>query len=417
MTGTAIDSETVPARDSIGGVKWAYVLMGVADATLLPFLPLYLFQRGFSAPLIGIVLAGVALGSLLAGLGWAYLADRAFRAERMLVGASAAAAAVALLLLLPAGVALVVTVTVALGVARSPFTLLDPITLQRLMAARRTAYARIRLRMSAGWAVSAILSGAVFQAAGLRLMPLLYAPLVSVFGLWVRFAIKPVARAPRPLPGAPRLARLPLALIGFLACCLLLGASSAAAQNFVTLRIDFLGGGALLIGAAAAFQAMTEIPTMAYTHVLTRRLGHRVLFVIGCAIYVVVFFSWAFVSDALAVALMKLAAGVGFALTYVATVLIADELTPSHLRATGQLLGKAAMFGVAPVVGTIGGGLIYGTYGSRAMFLASAAVAGAAGLAAWIAIPARGPRSMRAADVGVGESVAIGTSAAPVLRS
>ena len=340
------------------------------------------------------VLAAASAGALVGGLGWAYLADHTFRPEHIVVFATAAAAVAALLLALPAGVAAVGALTVVLALARSPFTLLDPIALQRLMAARRTAYARIRLRMSAGFAASAVASGAVFQVAGLRLMPLLYAPLVALFGLWARHALNPVAGTSPVQPdlastGAARLPRLPVAMVGFLAACLLLGASSAAAQNFVTLRINVLGGGPLLIGAAAAFQAFTEIPTMAYTHVLTRRLSHKVLFAIGCGIYLVVFLAWAFVSDAVVVALMKLVIGVGFALTYVAAVMIAEDMSPAHLRATGQALVKAAMFGLAPVAGTLGGGLVYGAFGPRSMFLAASAIAGVAGIVAVLSVPAR----------------------------
>ena len=103
---------------AIGGLNWSYVLMGVADATLLPFLPLYLFQRGLSAPQIGLVLAVAASASLVGGLGWAYLADHTFRPERIVVGASAAAAAVTLLFVLPASVAILAAVTVALAIAR-----------------------------------------------------------------------------------------------------------------------------------------------------------------------------------------------------------------------------------------------------------------------------------------------------------
>jgi PPP family 3-phenylpropionic acid transporter len=395
-----------PEDRAIGGLKWTYVLVGVADATLLPFLPLYLFQRGLTATLIGAVLAAAGLVALLAGLGWAYLADHTWRPERIVVFSSAAAAVVTLLLLLPAGVTVLAVVTVALALARAPFTLLDPITLQRLKTARRTTYARIRLRSSAGWTASAVVSGAVFQVLGLRLMPLLYAPLVAVLGLWARHAIKPVTLT-EGVPGvaastgAPRLPRLPLALVGLLASCLLLGVSSAAAQNFVVLRINVLGGGALLIGAAAALQALTEIPTMAYTHVLTRRLSHRVLYAIGCGTYLAVFLAWAFISDAVAVAALKLVLGVGFALTYVGAVVIADELSPAHLRATGQALVKAAMFGLAPVIGSLGGGLIYGTFGARPMFLATTAIAGAAGLVALVAVPARSLRSPSSESPGV----------------
>jgi len=383
----------------IRGLNWAYVLMGVADGTLLPFIPLFLLQRGLSAQLIGAVLAAAALASLVAGLSWAYLADRRLRPERILVVASVAAALAALLLALTNGAIALAAVIVVLWLARAPFMLLDPITLRRLRKAPRTDYARIRLRMSAGWAGSVTASGALFQVISLRLIPFLYAPLTLVFGIWVWRSLKPaplmqrVAMSSPPAVTPRRLPRVPLALVGFLASTFLLGASLAATQNFLTLRISFLGGGALIVGAAAAFQALTEIPTMGYTHVLTRHLSHRGLFAIGCAIYVVVFIAWAFVSDAFIAALLKLAVGVAFALTYVASVMIADELTPAHLRATGQAVMKSVFFGLAPVVGSFGGGLIYGTIGPRAMFLASTVVAAAAGFIVVVAVPARRPKN------------------------
>jgi PPP family 3-phenylpropionic acid transporter len=275
--------------------------------------------------------------------------------------------------------------------------LLDPIALRRLRTSRRTDYARIRLRMSAGWAASVTATGAVYQVISLRLMPFVYAPLTALFGLWVWRNLKPAPGAEsaeaQPAPPAKRVTRLPLTLVGFLFSSFLLGTSLAATQNFLTLRISFLGGGAFLIGAAAAFQALTEIPTMGYTHVLTRYLGSRTLFALGCAIYMVLFIAWAFISDAFTAAALKLGVGVAFALTYVASVMLADELSPARLRATGQALVKSITFGLAPVAGSFGGGLIYGSLGPRAMFLISTAVVAAAGVVAVVAVPSRAKRS------------------------
>lgn len=378
-------------------LNWSYVLIGVADATLLPFVPLFLLQRGMSAPLIGAVLAAAALASLVSALNWAYLADRRLRPERIVVVASVAAALAALLLALTSGAAVLTAVIVVLWLARAPFMLLDPIALRRLRRGRRTDYARIRLRMSAGWAASVTVTGGVYQLIGLRLVPFVYAPLTALFGLWVWRNLKPAPAVepvePQPAMPTRQVTRLPLALVGFLFSSFLLGASLAATQNFLTLRISFLGGGAFLIGAAAACQALTEIPTMGYTHVLTRHLSHRTLFALGCAIYMVIFIAWAFVSDAFAAAALKLGVGVAFALTYVASVVLADELSPARLRATGQALVKSITFGLAPVAGAFGGGLIYGTLGPRAMFLISTAVVAAAGVIAVVAVPARAKRS------------------------
>jgi MFS family permease len=373
--------------------------MGAAESTVLPFIVLYLFERGFDAAAIGVVLAAAALASLVTSPVWAYVADRALGAERTVVVAAATAAAAGLVLATANGKLAVATATVILWVARSPFTsLLDANALQRLGGAGRSGYARIRLWMSAGYAVVAVVSGSVFQASSLLLLPYMYSALVLLSGAWVWFALKPSTRVATerpasPLTGSLSIPRVPVALIGFLVSTLLVGTAFAATANFVTLRINVLGGGALLIGAAAAFQALTEIPTMAYTPVLTRYLSHRVLYVTGCAIYVAVFVAWAFVSDALATALIRLVIGVGFALAYVASVQIADDLAPAHLRATAQALVKAVGFGLAPIVGALGGGLIYGEIGSRAMFLVAAVITVVAGVVALVALPARPRRA------------------------
>jgi predicted MFS family arabinose efflux permease len=72
-------------------------------------------------------------------------------------------------------------------------------------------------------------------------------------------------------------------------------------------------------------------------------------------------------------------------------VMITDELSPVHLRATGQALVKSVLFGLAPIAGAFGGGLVYGAFGSRTMFLASTVGAAAAAVIAILSVPARAP--------------------------
>jgi PPP family 3-phenylpropionic acid transporter len=376
----------------IRGIRWAFVLVGVADGTLLPYIPIYLLQHGLGAASIGAVLAGMAVVWLFTGLLCGYLADHRVSPERILLAGTSATAALALTLSLTRDGATLALLILALTFVRSPLTLLDAIALRRLRTMSRTGYARIRLRMSAGWAISAIASGLAYQAFGLNLIPFVYAPLTAAAAVWIWRAVRPEAPATSLETAAPvgtsvRLGGIPLAMIAFLAAVLFLGVSLAATQNFVTLQISVLGGGAFLVAAAAAFQALTEIPTMGYTHVLTRYLSHRVLFALGCAIYLAVFIAWALASNPLVVALLKLVVGVAFALTYVASVTIANELSPSRLRATGQALIKSTMFGLAPIVGALGGGIVYGTLGPRVMFLASTVVVAAAGGIALIVVP------------------------------
>jgi MFS transporter, PPP family, 3-phenylpropionic acid transporter len=384
-----------PQPGSTRDLNLTYVLVGATDATILPFIPLFLFERGFDASMIGVVLAAAALASFVAGPAWAYLADRSLGSERTVVIAGTLAAILALSLAAVNSTFAIGAVTVGLWVVRAPvMSLFDAITLQRLGVDGRSGYARVRLWMSAGWAVSVVVAGGLYQVAGLRLIPLVYAPMGLLLALWVWRVLAQGAASVRieaasPLPRRLRLGSMPVALVGFLVSALLLFSAFAATNNFVTLRINVLGGGALLIGAAAAFQALTEIPTMAYTHVLMRFMSHRILWVAGVGVCVVVFGAWAFITDPLATALLKLVLGVGFALTYVASVLIADDVAPPGLRATAQSLVKAVSGGLAPTLGALGGGFVYGVIGPSAMFVTAAAVAAGAGVVALIALPGR----------------------------
>ncbi|MGZ8695075.1 MAG: MFS transporter, partial [Gaiellaceae bacterium] len=94
------------------------------------------------------------------------------------------------------------------------------------------------------------------------------------------------------------------------------------------------------------------------------------------------FAAWAFLDEPVAIALVKLLAGVGFALAYVGSVLIVDDLVPEALRGTGQGLARAVCFGLAPILGSLVGGVVYDVGGPAALFLGCGCAAAAAGAGA-----------------------------------
>src|ERR1051325_7693379 len=91
---------TEQSRDlerSIRGLNWTYALMGAADGTLLPYIPLYLADRRMDVLSIGILLAVGAASWFVSGLAWAYFADRTGRPEIAIIAGSGAAAIAVLL--------------------------------------------------------------------------------------------------------------------------------------------------------------------------------------------------------------------------------------------------------------------------------------------------------------------------------
>jgi PPP family 3-phenylpropionic acid transporter len=363
-------------------VQVLFTLVGVAEAAILPFLPVVLKDRGLSAAEIGVVLAIAAAAGFISTPLWGHVGDGRLGAERTLVVASTVAAAAALFLVLAHSFLALTVVVVLVTAARSAgASLSDAIALEHL-GDDRAQYGKVRLWLSLGWAISACLWGFVLQVGSLDWMPWAYAACgllvaVSAYTLGGRRTVHEASEV-----GARR--AMLLALAPFLCSLLLLFAAFNATFSFVSLRIRELGGGLFVVGAATALQAIAEAPVMRVTPRLNRVLGHRPLYVIGSLFFVVSFAAWAYLDDPLAIALVKLVAGVGFALVYVGSVLLVDDLVPPALRGTGQGLAKAVSFGLSPILGSLAGGALYDYAGPRALFLACAGAALVAGTSVFV---------------------------------
>jgi MFS family permease len=363
-------------------VQVLFTLVGVAEAAILPFLPIVLDDHGLSAAEIGVVLAIAALAGFVASPLWGHAADGPLGAERALVVASVAAAvAVVPLVLAHSFVALTVVVVLVTSARSAMASLTDAIALEHL-GDDRAQYGRVRLWLSVGWAISACVWGIVLQTGSLTWLPWIYAACVLAVAVAARSVVGVRTVHEPSLAGARR--AMVVALAPFLLSLLLLFAAFNATFSFVSLRIRELGGGLFVVGAATALQAIAEAPVMRITPRLNRVLGHRALYVVGSLFFIVSFAAWAFLSDPLAIALVKLVAGVGFALVYVGSVLLVDDLVPPALRGTGQGLAKAVSFGLSPILGSLAGGAIYDYAGPRALFLTCAAAGLVAGASVFV---------------------------------
>jgi MFS transporter, PPP family, 3-phenylpropionic acid transporter len=370
------------------------MLFGVAEAALLPFFALLLSDRGMAPDAIGVVLALTALAGFASSPLWGYAADRRLGPERAIATSSTATCAAAVLHAAERDDVLFVLAALLVYACRAPVTSLgDALALNRLGRSGRGRYGTVRVWMSAGFAVAAAGWGLLFEFESLDLAPAVYASAIALVALWSALWLGGGAA---PLPGLDvaevgtygRAALSPRFLV-FLASLLLVSAAFVASWNFLALRIVGIGGSALLVGAAAALQAAAEIPLMAWSSRITRRLSHRAVFACGCTLYAVVFAAWALIVDPLGAAAVNVAAGFGFAFYSIGSVLVVDDVVPRRLRATGQSLAKAMATGLAPIVGGLGGGLVYDRVGPRSMFLLAAAVAAAGGAIGWLAVPAQ----------------------------
>ncbi len=384
-----------PSRRQDTGLRGAYALLGLVMSAFIPFLTLLLRDRGFSPDEIGLVLAVLSVSGVAAAPFWSHTADTRLGSVQTLQLACAAASVFALgLIVTGSNLVAVAAVCVLLGAAQSPQTALtDALVLSRLGPERVNEYGTFRLWQSVGWGVGCIAIGALLTAAGVGLALPIYAGGVAVYAVYV-------ARFGRSRPEARTTTGSRLGSVGeafrtvehlpmFLLGTLVFATATHAAGDFVPLRIVSGGGDALLVGVAAGVSAFVEIPFMRSSRSLVERLGLRGMFAAGAGVYAAASLAWAAFPDPVAVTVVRIAIGVGFALTYVSLVQMTAHLVPERLRNTGQTLLQISTWGLGPMIGDAVGGLVYEHLGPPTLFLGSAAGIVAGIVMVWVSAGTR----------------------------
>jgi MFS transporter, PPP family, 3-phenylpropionic acid transporter len=361
-------------------LRLLYFLYYGAVGVTLPYLAPYLRGLGFSGTAIGTVQMMAPLVAPAAALGWAALADRTGAPERILRLATSLALVAACALPFartPLAVGAAVLVQ-SLG-DRAVVPLLDSLTLAHVGRTPGATYARIRLAGSLGFLALALLVGGALALRGDLpadpLVPLAILVLVASYALVAgRVAHGDPEGGPRPgwlavrtLLADSRLRWLLLAgALHWLACApyhLFFGllVRERALPSVVT-------GLAMGTGIAAEVAALLAFPRLA------GRFQLRSLF---AAAFAGTALRWWLVSRAETAAAMvslQLLHGLTFGLFWACSVEAMSRLVPSQLRATGQALFSAVVFGVGNAVGYQLAGLGLDWYGTVSHLFGWAAV-------------------------------------------
>jgi MFS family permease len=399
------DRAAYAAVVSFRRLKVLFFLTGATFGCIWPFVALLLLDGGLDAVGIGTVLGASAVMSLIAYPAWGLLADGPLGRERSIAVAGLLAAAIGVFLLavhhdpflLGVGIALL-----PLGFAPwEPVT--DAIALQALGEGAR-AYGRFRLWTSVGWAATSLAGGVVYAVfgGGALLVAFIGGSLViTVVTARPRGGHPGRRSTSRRQPLVPELRRAIVVapvLVPVLAAVFLEWLGNSAMNGFLPLRIIDVGGGAILVGVAAAVPAIVEAPLFPTTGWISDRLGLRGLYVLGLVMSAGVMLFIAGAQDPVLVAVARAVDGVSYVLRYAGIVLIVGAVLPHALRATGQSLARVVGGGLAAIIAGPFAGAVYEAFGSTALFVACAALTGLGALTAWRGL--RGPAFAPGAPVG-----------------
>ena len=389
---------------SFARIRMLFGAHGLASGFLLPFPVLLLTSKGMDAATIGLVLGAAAFVSMLSFPVWGLLADGSLGRERSVVLSGLLAALAGVCIILAGSDVTLMSICIVLAwvgmAAWSPIT--DAMALAAL-GDRSGAYGRFRAWTSMGWAVSAIAGGFAYALVGPDLLLSLF--VASSLGV-AAFAYRPrptrkgrhvTAHRPRLLTELrSALATAPV-LLPILLALFLETLGNNAANAMMPLRILDIGGGAIIVGFAAAAPAIVEVPLFPVTGPMIARLGLRRFYVLGLLIAAATLMFVSVVSDPGLVAISKGVDGVSYVLRYAGIVIIIGVILPPSLRATGQSLAWLVGAGLSAVIAGPLAGVMYGSLGSG-LFVACALLVLLGAAVAWWAL--RGPTFQAAAEQG-----------------
>lgn len=346
---------------------WAYYFFFYgAVGCLIPYLPLYYQSIGLSGEQIGWLLGVGAIVLLVSGPFWSAIGDR-FNLHRWLLPITTIGTFLPLFLVVLTNdfVLLLIIIIFQAFFANGIVPLIDSAALE-ISERANVPFGQMRLGGSLGYTVLALLMGWLLN----------YIPLVWIFYSYI-IAMIVAALVALPLPareqhwGASRsqggikgLLWQP-ALLLFLIAAYLIGSAANSVNYYLPLFLKSLGGDSTMVGIVSAAGALSEMPVMFTGNRIIKRLGGVWMGVALATFFFIL--RWTLLSFAttpVMVLILQLFHGLSFALFLLSAIAYVQTQSPAGLSATAQALLSAAMWGFGAFTGSVGGGFVYGQFGS-----------------------------------------------------
>lgn len=344
-----------------------YCFYYMALGAYMPFINLYYERLGLSGVQIGTLAALPVFITATITFLWAALAD-AFQLHHVILRTAFLLAAVVVYWLSQAKhfVALIPWVF-AYAIVTSPISpLLDSNALE-VAKEHQHSYGGLRVWGSVGWAISTWLVGLLIEARGTHWFFYSYIVLITVAFLFSLFqpARKLVQRSSL-MHGLRALFRFDFIL--FLVSIFLLNTGSGGVHSFFSLYLNQIGATEGQIGFSWALAAVSELPVMAFSAVMLRRMGAEGLLVMAFLVFIIRWLLYSVIDVPLWALLVQLLHGLSFAAFLVGGVTFVSERTPPGLSATAQAIYSTATFGLASITGSLIGGYLYDNVGMQNFF-------------------------------------------------
>jgi PPP family 3-phenylpropionic acid transporter len=363
---------------TLRGLNFSYY---ATSAVLMPFLPLYFGEKGYSSSQIGLLMMFGPFVAIFAQPLWGYLSDRYHSLKLIIFALWGMTIVSSIGIFSMDGYLWAFLFTLLLNFFMlSAVPLLDSLTIKGALQ-NRISYGSVRLWGSIGFTGMALGSGFALKAlGGVQHIPLLYwsvwvLPLVLLMflkddkGEGKRISLKAVGSIIKNKP-----------FIWFLLLVFLLTVPHRMNDGLFVLYLKDMGGSDTMAGWAWAIAAIGEIPAFALLSRYMHRFHELALLGIVAILYTIRWLLYGWITDPVGLMLLQLTHSVTFAVFWIVAVEYAVRLVPEGMRSTGLALLSAVFLGLAGITGGFIGGYIKDQWGGHWMYTGGAGLTAIAAL-------------------------------------
>lgn len=349
-----------------------------------PFVYVYFTELGITGEQVGWLSVLAPVMTMLFSTAISSLADRAHKRARLAQVTMTGAAICVFLLRFPDTFSGIALLMVFFAIFSSPIMALTDSLIARMAKRHSLNYGGMRLWGSFGFAMSAVVFGALWQNLGFEPMfltaALFYLPLIWITG---KLEEGPVNSQEKRVPVSILIRNSGTVLL--LLATFLAGISNSLFMTFGGIYARWVGGGNFLIGLMIAFGGIAELPTMLYSNRISNRLGKTNTAILSYGLMAAAYLGYILMTDANFLPLFSILKGLGYGLWFTVTVRLLVERTPDEWAATAQSLLAICWFGLSPLVAGPLGGWIHDVISPKAVFGLGIITLGMAALVLWFA--------------------------------
>ncbi|KQL32665.1 MFS transporter [Psychrobacillus sp. FJAT-21963] len=337
-------------------------------ALFIPFLPVYLEDKGLSASEIGLVIGTGGFVTLIAQPLWGFISDKTKTIRKVMLILVSLTTIFGYFLFNVDSFVLLVMFALLVYFALMP---LDPLTESlnfTVSEMARVSYGSIRTYGALGYAILSLIVGFSMDYFGMNSASILFAilGLISFAIVWfmpdVQASTKPVT-----MEGLKQVLKNKEMLL-FLVMVFISSIPARMNDTFLGLHLRELGGDTSLIGIAFFIAATSEIVIFALSFWWLRKGKELEIITMATFFYFLRFILAAFILSPLALTLLQVLQMFTFPIFYTAAIQYLYQIMPKEWRATGQTVLALLFFGLSSIIASYAGGYIYKEFGGHTFY-------------------------------------------------